>query len=626
MWRTHLTVGLRSLRRDPLFTAINLFGLAVGLAACLLIVLFIRYERSFDDWLPGTERIYQVQRIATSGTEAGHRYGQTSYVAVTDLPPQFPEIEASTGLIPVSGVVRKDGEPFDLHDVYATDANFLDVLRLPLVFGDPRTALADVDTIVLTETAARRLFGRTDVLGRTIARIGANGDRILRVTGVLRDLPANTHLRLNALYRPNLAARRSGNEVFTQWNWVSAWVYVRLRQGVDPAALEARMVPALKRLVPTGYRDRSARDGLGFTQKLLPVRAINTAAIDSGTIRPGTSAKTLLTFAIVAAFLLVVACVNFTNLATARASRRAREVGLRKTLGATRGQLILQFLLEASVIVGLAGLLALALVELSLPLLGSLIDAQIEIRYFGAGGILTPMVTVLVLVTLLGGIYPAFFLSRYRPAAVLKANRSGAEAPGTGHLRLALVVVQFAVSIALIICTAIIHAQALYARSVDPGYRAPGLLYVLYPELIGGQSQVESFMRRLGAVQGVQSVARAGITPNPDTTATTSFRASGAPDSVILEVVPIDGDTLATLGMHMLAGRNVTHLREADIGAPLNNADPERTALVRKRGLNVVVDESAARLLGFRDPQSAIGRQSVGLRTDRQAPRPALFG
>ncbi|HYD39163.1 MAG TPA: ABC transporter permease [Allosphingosinicella sp.] len=609
MLRQYLAVGFRALLRDPLFTAINLFGLAVGLAGCLLIVLFIRYELGFDAWLPDADRLYQVQRMATSGTEAGRRYGQSAFVAATALPPQFPEIEAATAIVGLSGVVRKDGEPFDLGDFYATDANFLDVLRLPLVAGDARTALADVDTVVLTESAARRMFGRTDVLGRAVPRIGSDGDRLLRVTGVLSDLPSNSHLRLNALYRPNLAARKTGNEVFTQWNWVAGFVYVRLRPGADPAAIERRMIPTLKRLVPRNLRDNSADDELGFTQKLLNIRAINTAPIEGGTMRAGTPIKTLVTFGIVAAFLLVVACVNFTNLATARASRRAREVALRKTLGATRAQLVLQFLLEASVIVGFAGLLALALVELALPLLNNLVEGQIAIHYFGSEGIVAPLAAALLIVTLLGGIYPAFFLSRYRPSAVLKANQSGGEGPGAGRLRLALVVVQFAVSIALIICTTVIYAQTLYARSADPGFRVPGLLYVLYPEMIGSREQIEAFMRRLKSVPGVQSVARVGVTPDSDMTATTNFRAPGATDSVILEIAAIDGDTIATLGMRLLAGRNVTHEREADVGAPMYNQDPERVRLVRERGLNVVVDESAARLLGFADPKSAVGRQ-----------------
>ncbi len=608
MWRNYATVGWKAMQRDPLFTIINLFGLAVGLAGCLLIVLFIRFELSFDSWLPGAENIYQVQRRATSGTDAGQASGHAAFVAASVMPQQFPEVEAATGLQQVSGIVRKAGEPFDLQDFYATDANVLDVLRLPLVAGDPRTALADVDTVILTESTARRLFGRTDVVGQSVARVGSAGDRLLRVTGVLRDLPPNTHLRINALYRPNLAARRTGNEVFTEWNWVSAWVYVRLRPGADPGAIEQRMQPTLRRLVPTNLRDNSASDGLGFTQKLVNVRAINTAALDSGTMRPGTSAKTLVTFGIVAAFLLLVACVNFTNLATARASRRAREVGLRKTLGATRAQLILQFLLEAFALVGVAGLLALALAELALPWLNTLIDGQIAIHYLGADGILVPLVAALLVAVLLGGIYPAFFLSRYRPAVVLKPG-GGLEATGAARLRLALVVVQFAVSIALIICTAVIYSQTLFARSADPGYRVLGLLFVPYPELIGERAQVEGFMHRLETIPGVTSVARAGITPNPDITATTNFRAPGASESVILEIVPVDGNMFATLDMRLLAGRTVTHEREADVGAPMNNADPERTRLVRERGLNVVVDESAARLLGFADPQAAVGRQ-----------------
>ena len=608
MWRTHLRSGLRSLGRDPLFTAINLFGLAVGLAGCLLIILFIRYELSFDDWLPDADRLYQVHRIETGGA-GGNHYAQTAFVASTAMPSQFPEIEASTGLMSGNGNYRKDGQPFQVDDVYATDEHFLDVMRLPMVAGDRRSALAQVGNIVLTETTARRLFGRTDVIGRTVYRITDEGDLPTRVTGVLRDLPSNSHLRIAALYRPNIESSGPYNDIFTKWNWVSGWVYVRLRPGTDPASLDRRMPEVLRRLVPTNVRDTSAQDRMGFTQVLMNVRAINTATLDSGTMRLGTPIKTLVTFGIIAVFLVVVACVNFTNLATARASRRAREVALRKTLGATRAQLVRQFLLEAFIMVAAAGVIALALVELALPVLNDLISGEIAVRYLGIDGILLPLAAVLVVVALLGGIYPAFFLSRYRPAVVLKANQTGGEAPGAGRLRIALVVLQFAVSIALIICTAIIHAQTLYARSTDPGYEFPNLLFVNSPELIGERPQVEGFMRRLEAVPGVQSVARVGITPDPSSTSTTAFRVPGAPESVTLQIIPIDGNAFRTLGMRLLAGRTVTDEREADVGAPMYNSDPDRTRLVRERGLNVVIDESAVRRLGFADPRSAVGRQ-----------------
>jgi len=618
---SYLAVAWRAMRRDPLFTIINLFGLAVGLAACLLIVLFIRYEVSFDDWLEGADRTHQVHRITTTGAETGHRYGMTSFVAATAMPAQFPEIEAATAFVYGNGTFRVNGQPVVFDDVFAGDANVLDVLRLPLAAGSPATALSQADTIVLSETTARRLFGRTNVLGRTVLRVTGEDDKAMRVTGVLRDLPGNSHLRIGAIYRANVLSG-TGYEIYNAWSWVSAFVYVRLRPGADPAALEQRMASVLRRVVPAAERDAAASDGLGFTQRLMNIRAINTGPIDSGTMRAGTPVKTLVTFGIVAAFLLVVACVNFTNLATARASRRAREVGLRKTLGATRAQLIAQFLIEAFVIVGAAGLLALALIELALPYLNGLIGASIAISYFGADGVLLPLAGLLLLVGILGGTYPAFFLSRYRPALVLKANQGGADTPGAGRLRTALVVIQFAVSIALIICTAIIYAQTLYARSADPGYRVAGLLFVQNPGAIGNGQQIETFMRRIGAIPGVTSVARIGITPDPGTTSGFAVRAQGAPESVNIQIVDIDGNAFRTLGMRLLAGRTVTDQREMDVGAPRFNADPERDRLIERRGLNAVLDESAARQLGFADPQSAIGRQIVPEAGDGRAIAP----
>jgi putative ABC transport system permease protein len=616
MFRNYLTSGVSALRRDPMFTAINLAGLAIGLAGCLMIILFIRYELSFDEGLPGADRVYQVQRIESTGADVGKRFGITSFVAATAMPSQFPEIENATGLLPGNGNYRKDGDVLVVEDVYAADAEFLDVLRLPLVAGDRATALAAVDNVVLTESTARRLFGRTNVLGETVNRVTSEGDKPMRVTAVLRDLPANSHLRIGALYRPNIVAGDAFNEIYTSWNWVSGWVYARLRPGADVSAINSRMPAVLQRVVPTDQRNRSAADGLGFTQELMSIRDINTAAIDSGTMRLGTPMKTLVTFGIVAAFLLVVACVNFTNLATARASRRAREVGLRKTLGARRGQLIAQFLTEAFVVVLVAGLLALTLVELALPWLNAQIESDISVRYFGPGGVLVPLLALLAVVGIMGGVYPAFFLSRYRPAQVLKANQGAPDTPGAGRLRIALVVVQFAVSIALIICTTIIYAQTLYARSVDPGYKADGLLFVLQPELIGDRSQVETFMRRVGGFPGVTSVARIGITPGPGTTTDSVFRQPGAPEGVSLQIVDIDGNAFPTLGVEILAGRNLNDQREMDVGYPRFNIDPERERMIEQRGLNVMVDESAARLLGFANPQAAVGRQIVTERAD----------
>ena len=622
MLRNHMSVGLRALYRDPLFTLINLVGLAIGLAACLMIVLFIRYETSFDDWLPDADRVFQVQRIATSGEDAGQRDASMAFVASTALPAQFPEIEKATGVVYGDSVFRRNGNVIALDHVYATDGNFLSVLQLPLVQGNPATALASVDDILLTESAARRLFGRTDVVGRTLTRIAHGGDRDSRITGILRDIPENSHLRIDAVYRANTLSGGPEDRTYTRWNTFSGWVYARLRPAADVAAINGRMAAALQRVVPTVDQGPTAADHIGFNAELVNVRAINTGPAVSGTMRAGTPRKTLVTFGIVAAFLLLVACVNFTNLATARASRRAREVGLRKTLGATRRQLIWQFLLEAFVAVGAAGLLALALAELTLPTINALLGSDISIHYFTRDGVILPLLLLLGAVGLLGGTYPAFFLSRYRPSVVLKGGQSGAEAPGTGRLRTFLVVIQFAVSIALIVCTSIIYMQTLFARSMDPGYKVSGLLFVLRPDNVGDRTQVETFMRRIGTIRGVTAVARSGITPNPNSVTVSTFHAPGSTESVSAQVVAIDGNTFGTLGMHLLAGRNVTEAREADLGTPPSGADPEATALVERRGLNVVLSESAARLFGYTNPSQAVGHQIVPDTDDGHAVAP----
>ena len=622
MWRNHVTVGLRALLRDPLFTLINLAGLAIGIAGCLMIVLFIRYETSFDDWLPDAGQVFQVQRIKTAGENMGNRSAAMAFVASTALPTQVPEIETATGVVYGDTVFRRNGELVQLDNVYATDGNFLSVLQLPLVQGNPAAALASVDDIILTESAARRIFGRTDVVGRTLTRIASGGDRDSRITGILRDIPGNSHLRIDAVYRANTASAAPDNRTYTRWNTISGWVYARLRPGADVDAMNGRMPAALQRLVPTVDQDPTAADHLGFGAELVNVRSINTGPVNSGTMRPGTPQKTLVTFGIVAAFLLLVACVNFTNLATARASRRAREVGLRKTLGATRRQLIWQFLLEAFLAVGAAGLLALALVELTLPMLNDLLRSDIQIHYFAAGGVFLPLLLLLGAVGLFGGLYPAFFLSRYRPSVVLKTGQGGSEAPGTGRLRTLLVVIQFAVSIALIICTSIIYMQTLFARSADPGYKVSGLLFVLGPDDVGSRTQVETFMRRVGTIHGVTSVARSGITPNPNSVTISTFRAPGATESVAAQVVAVDGNTFRTLGMRLLAGRNVTEAREADIGVSASEPDPESTALVERRGLNIVLSESAARLFGYTIPASAVGHQIIPDTDDGHAVAP----
>ncbi len=612
MWGNQLATGLRVLTRSKIYALINIIGLAIGLAACLAILLFIRHQTSFETWMPEADRTFQFQRIWVGGEDAGKRGQMMPFIASTALAEQIPEIEAATSLLIGNENYRVDGRPLALERAYEVGDNFFEVLDLPLVHGDQRTALAQAGSTVLTETAARILFGRTDVVGRTVTRIMPDGDQDSRVTGVLRDLPGNSHLKIDSLYRadPGSAGSSVPAGAATGWWWTTGWVYARLRPGVDAEAVNARIPALLRRFI----EPEPGEDGLIFNFELVNLRDINTMPTDSGMMRPVTPMPVIITFAIVAILLLLVACVNFTNLTTARASQRAREVGLRKALGASRRQLISQFLGESILLAGVATLLGLASLELLLPSLSSFLGADLSLEYFGAQGIAIPALVLALLVGAVGGLYPAFYLSRFNPARVLKANALAAEPGGAGRLRNLLVVGQFAVSIALIICTSIIYSQTLFARSADPGYRTSGLLLVMAPSHIGDRLQIESFLRQARAIPGVTGAARTGVFPKPTATSIEMVHRPGATENSRLQLGLVDGDTFNILGLRLLEGRLISEARPADVGPPpFGSETPGET---RPGGVNVVIDESAVRALGFSSARAAIGKTITPLDRD----------
>jgi putative ABC transport system permease protein len=338
-------------------------------------------------------------------------------------------------------------------------------------------------------------------------------------------------------------------------------------------------------------------------------------------MRPGNDRTTIVTFAIVALLILGIACVNFVNLATARASQRAREVALRKVLGATRGQLIVQFIGESLLIASVAMVVALAIAELAIPALAAFLDADLKLEYFGSDGIVLPIIALLIIVGAAGGVYPALYLSRYKPAQVLKANRSSAESAGTGRLRSILVVAQFAVSIGLIICTSIVYAQTVFARTADPGFRRDGLLQVN----IGYRSFLpnsEAFARAVERVPGVQSVARTAIGVSTGSTMGRAVKVPGRTETVGIGNYAIDEGFFDAMGIKLLAGRLLDKNQAMDeTSVPWPEPDPEAERALAARGGNVVIKALAAERLGFKSPQDAIGKEvRVALSLDTTQP------
>lgn len=618
MWRNYFTVGLRALAKSRIYAFINIVGLAIGLAACLMLLVYIQYERSYDAWLPNADNVYQLQSEFTDpGTGLVTNVQMSSYVAGETLQKDFPQIERKVYVLTASPVVLHNGEALPTEHAALTGGNLFEILQLPFVAGDAGTALNNVGSVVLSETEARKYFGEADAVGRTLTLINRGVTTDFRVTGVIRDMPRNSHQRFNLVARVDLAVffAENADDFMTQWGWNSGWNYIQLRDGVDPAAIHDSLAAWEERNIPDqNFGGRPLNQGDFAEWRLANIRDIHLGVAQEGAETPGNDARTITTFAVIAFLILGMACVNFTNLATARASARAREVALRKVLGASRGQLMTQFLLESVVVAGVAMLLALALVEVLLPSLGAFLDADLSMRYFGEGGMLLPILLLTLLVGAAGGVYPAFYLSRFQPAQVLKANKSTAEAAGSGVLRSALVVGQFAVSIGLIICTAVVYAQTEHARTADPGYTREGLMQVAGISRRQLMDRSAEIARRIERVPGVKAVSRTGIGIGPEGSNNTVVNVPGREQPVLMGNYTIDDRYFRTMGIKLLAGRELTFDRPMDVEPLTPTSTDEEERAYAARGVNVVLNERGARDLGFANPQDAIGKSfTMGL-------------
>lgn len=610
MWRNYFTVAINALAKNRVYSIINLLGLAIGMAACLLILAFIRYETSFDRWVPGGENTYQLQTWYADPRDGPPFFLQmASYVAEERMRKDFPQVESTVYLLAGSPTIVKDGQVTTAKNYLVSNGDLLSVIDLPVLRGS-KGALNAPDTAILTRSEAVRQFGTDDVVGRTISLIQKGKTYDYRINAVIADLPKNSHLKINAVVRrdfPSYFAQE--REFLTCWGCQSGWVYVKLKPGSDVDAINAQMPAWEKRNIPDeNFGGNRFNQGDDADWKLVPIADVHLGKAQSGSLTPGNDRGTIATFAVIAVLILSMAVVNFTNLATARAGQRAREVALRKVLGATRKQLIAQFVGESLLVALIAVVIALALGELLIRPFASFLDADLTFDYFGGSGMLLPALALVVIVGLLGGLYPAFFLSRFQPASVLKANKSSAETPGSGRLRSILVVGQFAISIALIICTAIVYGQTVYARSVDPGYKRDHILQVenlSRYQLIGRGEQLAERMRR---VPGVVAVGRTDIGVATMNNSNTGVLVPGRSEPVSLGRYRVDAGFRDAMGLEVVAGRWFDPARPMDDQTLSFPETPEETRALVARGSNVVINEYAARKLGARTPQEIIGK------------------
>jgi ABC-type antimicrobial peptide transport system permease subunit len=463
MFKNYLKVAFRNLLRNKGFSIINISGLAVGMASAILILLWIQNEVSYDQFHANKDRIYEAwNRASFSGTL--NSWNTTPKILARTLERDLPEVEQAVRVDWGSNFLFSIGEKRLTVEGTIVDSNFLQVFTFPLIEGNPKSVLNDMHSIVLTQTLAKKLFGDNDAMGKII-KID-NKDNFT-VTGILKDLPANTRFKFEYLV-PWSYKRYLGDDD-DNWGNNSTRTYVLLKPNASVASVNAK----LKTFKPKYDKDDPKWEMFIYPLSRWRLYSSFTNGVEDG----GGLIEYVRMFSVIAAFILLIACINFMNLSTARSEKRAKEVGIRKVVGARKGILISQFIGESILLAFIAGIIAVVIVQFSLPGFNKLLNEKIFIQYDNINEWLY-FLGFIVFTGILAGSYPAFFLSSFQPIKVLKGTFKKAHALVTP--RKVLVVLQFTFAIILIICTIIVKQQIDYARDRDTGYNKNNLIYHLF--------------------------------------------------------------------------------------------------------------------------------------------------
>jgi putative ABC transport system permease protein len=583
MFRNNLIIAWRNIKRSKVYSALNILGLAVGMAVFILIMLYVRYELSYDRYHENARNIYRVVQ-----EQPGNAYLGSDLFAVTPGPlagamaRDFPEVLAATRIDNWGNVLVRVGEKSFLEkEIHWTDPQTFEIFSFPIVHGEGGAGLQDPYSVLLSESAAARFFGRDDPVGRTLVLQAYEMNSEFKVAGVFRDIPAKSHFIMDVV-APFETLGKIQERDLTRWGNNSFYTYILLRDGADPRALEAKLVPFIAKYeAEDGWKYQGQRSRY-FLQPLTRIHLHSRVNFDMGLIG---DFRFVLLFASIAVLVLVIAGVNYMNLATARSLKRAHEVGLRKVVGAGRAQLVRQFIGDSLALTSLALVLAVGLVVAALPAFRAFVERDIAFNPFGDPALMPALLLLAAVVGVIAGSYPAFFVSAFQPVAALKGT--GASRTKGRGLRNALIVFQFAASIALIVCTIGVRSQLRFIRNTDMGYDKDQIL-VLVPR--GGVREgLEAFKTELRGNSAVASVASSSCLPN-SVTSSTNARWPGQDESADIPIYVLDADyDFAELyGLGFARGRNFSRDFPADAGGAF------------------LINESAQKAIGWDDP---VGRE-----------------
>lgn len=603
MLRNLLLTAYRSLKKNKFFSFLNMLGLGIGMAVFLLIALYVRFERSYENFVPNAENIYRVTLTSYVNNElvvaSAENYPGVGPAFKSDLP----EVESFARLYNMGYknnviITYEDARPepiaFKHRRFLYADSSFLPMMQYEMVKGDAATALADPATAVISEKYANMYFGEEDPIGKMLRLQDDDyNNELVKITGVFKDLPANTHLKFDILFSfETLYARGdwAPGRYNLSWQRKDMYTFIQVQPGTDTKALEEKFESLVEKYNP-GLKERNRKDVLAL-QALRSIHLTSTLAEEA---EPNGDERIVNFMALIGIFVLVIAWINYVNLSTAKAMERAREVGVRKVMGAFKIQLIRQFLMESAMINFISIVLALVLVALALPYFNALSGLSLTVLSLATPWFVLLLIALGIVGTLLSGFYPAMVLSSFKPVTVLKGKIRNSLSGIL--LRKGLVMLQFTASVALISGTLIVYRQLNFMMNRDLGMNIDQVLVVERAGITPRDRQafnsaVDVFRNELKKNPAIVGISTSVTIPGKQREYKAIAKRYGAPDDeqVTLRFNSMDYDFLDVFKMKLLAGRPFSEEYPND---------PDTSA---------IISESASKLLGYKTPEDAIGQ------------------
>ncbi len=596
MFENYVKVTFRNISKNKIYSALNILGLSLGIAACLFILQYVSYERSYDTFHRDYQDIYRVMYQVYRGENPEPEIDCAAAVPRVGpfMKEKFPEVMDFARAYPISRVVEYNNTLFREKRIHIADPAFLKIFSFPLIAGNVETALTEPNTVVISETAAQKYFGSENPMGK---KVRMNGEHTMEVTGVAQDVPDNSHIKFDFLISfetLNNNTRRDDGTIpsETSWGWYDYNTYVRLQPGTDYKDFDRRFAEAL-------YEERGEDFEKYNFKAAFPLQPIEEIHLYSNLLQESEPEEqgdgdAVFFLTIIAFFILLIAWINYINLSTARSIERAKEVGVRKTMGAYRKQLIYQFLAESFVLNFLATIIGLIIVAVSIRYFNSLTNSVLSLDFLVKPEFWLVFSGIFLGGSVVAGIYPAFVLSSFRPASVLKGNLSGDKFGN--QLRRVLVVFQFSASVTLIAGTVIVYQQLAHMRNTDLGFDMTETLVIKGPQVFGVDSLYESTLRtfktELRQKSEIVNVTAGSNVPGDEIFWTNGIKKhSDSQDKFkIIYNAGVDYDYFDTYGIKILAGRNYGPTFTTDTGS-------------------LILNKAAISYLGFESVESAINQK-----------------